>query len=116
MHSASPRPSPNHKGSYGVCAIKMGVQDILRTKLQRISKEQHAPREHLLSTKSLDTLRISLLSFKVAVTKPYVFEKLKRYCACDFMPCMLHLGTIVASNTSAQSTYLAAFAHRYAVM
>ncbi|CAL5222653.1 g5049 [Coccomyxa viridis] len=57
----------------------MGVQDILRTKLQRISKEQHAPREHLLSTKSLDTLRISLLSFKVAVTKPYVFEKLKRY-------------------------------------
>ena len=61
----------------------MGVQDIIRTKLQRISKEQHASRERLLSIKSLDTLRISLFSFKVAVTKPYVFEKLKRYYACD---------------------------------
>lgn len=60
----------------------MGVQDILRTKLQRIYNEQHAPQQHLLSIKSLETLKISLISFKVAATKPYVFEKLKRCCAC----------------------------------
>ena len=63
----------------------MGVEDILRTKLQRISNEQHAPREHLLSLRSLETLKLSLISFKVAATKPYVVEKLKRYLARDYV-------------------------------
>ena len=101
----------------------MGVQDILRTKLQRISKEQHASREHLLSIKSLDTLIISLFSFKVAVTKPYVFEKLKRYCACGSMSSCFgsearHIsGTLVALNTSAQISIFTrksvTYAHRH---
>ena len=60
----------------------MGVQDIIRTKLQRISNEQNAPRQHLLSIKSLETLKLSLISFKTAATKPYVIEKLKRYYLC----------------------------------
>ena len=68
----------------------MGVQDILKRKLQRISKEQQAPRQHLLSTQSLETLRLSLISFKVAATKPYVLEKLKRYRAGDLVSSRFH--------------------------
>ena len=52
---------------------------MLNSKLQRISHEQNAPQEHLLSIRSLETLKVSLQSFKIAATSPYVIEKLKRY-------------------------------------
>lgn len=56
----------------------MSLAQILKRKAQRISKEQQAPQQHLLSTRSIETLKLSVTSFKNAVTSPYVFEKLKR--------------------------------------
>ena len=56
-----------------------GLGNLLRSKVQRISNEQKAPQQHLLSRQSLETLKTSVLSFKYAATSPYVIDKLKRY-------------------------------------
>ncbi len=56
-----------------------GLGSLLRSKVQRITNEQKAPQQHLLSRQSLETLKTSLLSFKFAATSPYVIDKLKRY-------------------------------------
>ena len=53
--------------------------NLLRSKVQRISNEQKAPQQHLLSLQSLEILKTSVLSFRHAATSPYVIDKLKRY-------------------------------------